>query len=177
MARRLCRRGHRYRRHCIVAAPEGAVENSRVPTRRGRDAIDSPVPARASSAPGRGAFSLGFTSPAAAPASAGLPPANLRQPSRLIHQRALENGQTPGRWPSRPPTERGVKRFAPRSGCQRLTAENACPPWWHKSKRNRVNDRGSQSDLLGAHVGLRPRRGRASFLAWSGGRACARRSG
>ena len=90
------------------------------------------------------------------------------------------------RWPPRPPTERGVKRFAPRSGCQRLTAEiapslqgigekrhakaavgRACAPWWHKSNGNRANDRCSQSDLLGAHVGLRPRRGRASFLAWS----------
>ena len=28
---------------CIVAAPEGAVETPRLPTRRGRDAIDSPV--------------------------------------------------------------------------------------------------------------------------------------
>ena len=102
MAKRLGRRGHRYHRRRGIAAAKGAVEEPRVPTPTRWEAIDSPRPPRpcrfwhSSRAPGRGAWSLGGTNPAAAPARAGLPPAHLRQPSRLTPPRPGGNGQDSG---------------------------------------------------------------------------------
>ena len=98
----------------LAAAATGTIAAGLLPPRRvrwknggftpptRREAIDSPRPQRpcrfwhSSRAPGRGAGSLGGTNPAAAPARAGLPPAHLRQPSRLTPQRPGGNGQDSG---------------------------------------------------------------------------------
>ena len=74
-------------------------------------------------------------------------PAGIQEPSR--------------RWPSKPPTERGIKEFAPRRGARASRQRSHFP---FKTVLMEGDLECSQSDLLGAHIGLRPRRGRAGFF-------------